>query len=486
MEQWVLISADELRRYAAALLQTAGALEHEAAVTAESLVLANLCGHESHGVIRVPEYTGLMRKGQLVPGAELSVVAETPALLAGDANRGFGHMQCRRLIERLIPKARAVGVACGTVRNCGHVGRLGEWVERAAREGLAAMMSVNDNGVLKCVAPPGGTQPRISTNPIAIGVPTGGEPLVLDISTSAVANGKVHVTRTAGRECPPGWLLDSEGRPTTDPNVRFADPPGSILPMGGEQGYKGFGLGLLLDVLVGGLSGGWCPPAPEGAIGTNNVLLVLWDPERHAGRRHFESEAAKLIEYVRDVRRRPGVEAIRLPGDRSAALRREREREGIPLDEGTWAKLGRLAERLGVNVPEARQSQSEAHGLQPVGFNRAKAIAERLPLFVFGSLRRGQWNHDLLVGRYELMLPARLRDFERVRPLMIRPAPGGTVDGELYVLRPEQYDDTLRGCDALEGIPPGETSGPEYRRIPVTVETPDGPREAWAYVEPVE
>ena len=178
------------------------------------------------------------------PGAPLEIVRETESLVVADAGFGFGPVQMVRLIEKLVPKAKKNGLACGFLRNSSHVGRLGAWVEHAACLGMAALMTVNDNGVLQCVAPPGGTGPRLSTNPLAIAAPTGNAPLVLDMSTSAVAQGKVLLARLAGRDCPPGWLLDADGNPTVDPSVRFQEPAGTILPLGGEQGYKGFGLAL--------------------------------------------------------------------------------------------------------------------------------------------------------------------------------------------------------------------------------------------------
>ncbi len=215
------------------------------------------------------------------------------------------------------------------------------------------MLAVNDNGVLQCVSPPGGVEPRISTNPIAIAVPTKADPLVLDIATSAVANGKVLVNYNAGEPCPPGWLHDAQGHPTTDPSVRFTKPQGTLLPMGGEHGYKGFGLGLLFDILVGGLSGGQCPPASESAKLTNNVLLVIWDADRFAGQSHFTTQADGLIDYVRSSTPKPPVESIRLPNDRSLATVRERRTHGILLDSSTWSTLVKLANQIGVRIPRA-------------------------------------------------------------------------------------------------------------------------------------
>ena len=335
----VSIPADDLRDVTARVLISAGATVEEARIVAESLVEANLRGHDSHGVFRATAYARLLQKGEVVSGAELLILDEGPARIVADGNRGFGQVQCRRLIERLIPKAREQGLACGTLRQSGHVGRLGEWAELAAAQGFAILVAVNDNGVPQFVAPPGGKSGRYSTNPIALGVPTGGEPLVLDVSTSAVANGKVTVARNAGRSVPEGWLQDADGRPTTDPNVMKADPPGALLPFGGDQAYKAFGLAVLFDILVSGLSGGFCPPAPAGTAEFNNVLIVLWDPARWAGHEHFAREAQRFIEHLRSTPLKPDSESIQLPGDRSSECRRERLKYGIPLDRKTWEKL---------------------------------------------------------------------------------------------------------------------------------------------------
>lgn len=348
----VQLSAEKLTKFVRDLFATAGVGVAEAGDIATSLVESNLRGHESHGVLRVGDYLDALQTGELSSGVEWQVLAETPAVLVADGRRGFGQVLARRLVVALAEKCRPLGIACGTLKNCGHVGRLAEWVELAARHGFAAMMSVNDNGVLKCVAPPGGLEARISTNPLGLAVPTSGEPLVLDLSTSVVANGKVRAKLLAGEPCPPGWLQDANGNPTTDPASRFSENPGTLLPLGGEaHGYKGFGLGLLLDVLIGGLSGGSCPPAGPGEVGTNNVLMVLWDSARFAGMPHFLGEADKLVEYVRSTPRKPGVDRITLPGDRSAAIRRERLANGIPLDAGTWTMLCVAAKRLKVPLP---------------------------------------------------------------------------------------------------------------------------------------
>ena len=350
-DRGVTIAADVLRQFVEQMFRAVDVPLEEARQVSESLVDANLVGHDSHGVVRVNDYTAQLNEGSLVAGVEIQTLVETDALLLGDAQAGFGQVQMCRLLDALRPRAERLGIACGVLRRCGHVGRLGEWVERLAEHGLASLVTVNDNGVLKCVAPPGGIEPRISTNPVAVGIPSGETPVILDMSTSVVANGKITVAQLAGQLCPPGWLQDAQGQPTRDPADRFADPPGSILPFGGDQAFKGFGLGLVLDMLVGGLSGGFCPPAPDGTFGDNNVLTLVWDPQRFAGRTHFEEQVTKLLDYVRGCPTRDAETTIRLPGDRSRRERVQRLRDGIPLDAGTWRQLSQLAKTLQVEIP---------------------------------------------------------------------------------------------------------------------------------------
>jgi uncharacterized oxidoreductase len=345
-------SHSTLHDFVARLFVAAGAATDEAHAVAASLVESNLRGYDSHGILLARWYLGQIKNGELVPGAPFTVLADLPALIAADGGLGFGQVQCARLVDRVSAKAREHGAATGTMRRSGHVGRLGEWVERAAANGLAALIAVNDNGVIRTVAPPGGIAGRLSTNPIAIGVPTGSGPLVLDISTSAVANGKLKVARLEQSPVAPGLIQDAEGKPTTDPNVMVADPPGALLPFGGDQAYKGFGLALLFDILIGGLSGGFCPPAPEGTIECNNVLLTVWDPARFAGAAHFAAQADRLIQWIRDTPRQSGVDSIQLPGDRSSAIRVRRLAEGVPVAEAVWEQLTRVAGKLGVAVPE--------------------------------------------------------------------------------------------------------------------------------------
>jgi uncharacterized oxidoreductase len=346
-----VFSATELTAFAGRLLVAGGVGEAEAALVASSLVGANLRGHDSHGVMRIPYYLDVCAKGEVVPGAPLTAIRESEGVFVGDAHWGFGQTQAQRLTRNLIAMARDRALAVGTLVHCSHIGRLGEYCELAAEAGMVSMLMVNTHGNARRVAPPGGKAPRLGTNPLAIGAPGAGGPLILDFGTSATAEGKVRVKRIAGEKCPDGWLLDSEGRPTNDPNSLYGTPPGTILPMGGNQAYKGFGLALTVEILTGALSGGVCirevPITPNG----NCVFMLVVDPAGLGGADHFAREVAGLTSFVRDCPRIDGVDEILLPGDPERRTLATRSASGIPLDDGNWNELVKLGARLNVPLP---------------------------------------------------------------------------------------------------------------------------------------
>lgn len=346
------LASDSLISFAEALFKAGGVPADEAAIVARSLVDANLCGHDSHGVIRIPQYLEAIGDGRLKPGAAFTVVKETAAAMVVDGGSGLGQVQAHRLLDRLIPRAEALGLAAGTLRHCGHIGRLGEYAEKAAARHMALIATVNGHGFGRGVAPPGGIEARIGTNPLCLGAPTNAEPMILDIGTSVCAEGKVRVAFNKGQRVPDGWLLDARGRPTTDPSVLYRDPRGSILPLGGAQAYKGFGIGLLLDMFAGGLSGAPCsrPDAPN--LVQNAVLFIVLDIAQFAGQAHFLKEVSELARSVQTCPRADGVQEILLPGDPERRERARRKVQGIPLDDGTWGQLVKLADRSKVGVPK--------------------------------------------------------------------------------------------------------------------------------------
>lgn len=342
----------ELSRFSTALFRAAGVAEPEAKIVAISLVEANLRGHDSHGVMRIPFYIGKVQDGTLDPKARLVVEKESPSSLVCDGGWGLGQVLSQELMTRLIDKCQTSAIACGTLRRACHIGRLGEYAEMAAAKGMAAMVIANNHGAAQRVAPVGGKRPRLGTNPICIGVPGGASgPFVFDIGTSATAEGKVRVKKIAGQPVPLGWILDPDGKPTTDPNQLYGNPPGTILPLGGDQAYKGFGLAFMIEMLAGGFSGGQCavpnPPPPLG----NCAMFWVMNPEFFGGSQHLLGEVGRLETYVRDVPRIDGVNDVTLPGDPERRTLQNRRENGISLDDGNWKALVDLANQLNVPVP---------------------------------------------------------------------------------------------------------------------------------------
>jgi hydroxycarboxylate dehydrogenase B len=349
------IAASSLTEFCTSLLTAVRVGRADAEVVAASLVGSNLRGHDSHGVMRIPQYVDFIERGQYRLNVPLEVIQDGPAVVVCDALLGLGQVQAHRLLDLVIPKARALGVAVGTARDAGHIGRLGEYAERAAEAGLMLLATVNNRGAGQRVAPPGGIAPRLATNPFCAGAPTAdpSAPVVVDIGTSVVAEGKVRGYYISRRALPEGWVLDHAGSPTTDPAVLYEPPLGSILPLGGSQSYKGFGLGLIMDLWAGGLSGGQCShpdPAASGGIG-NNVFFLVLDPAHFGGRERLVAQSTQLVNYIRATPRAPGVECILLPGDPERNAFRERSTTGIHLDTQHWTRLAELADRLGVQRP---------------------------------------------------------------------------------------------------------------------------------------
>jgi len=347
----------ELTRFANKMLLAAGADDEESRLVSASLVDANLRGHDSHGLMRLPFYLDRMKSGLLHQGARLSVLNETDSAIYADGGWGFGQVVARDLVERLITKAGEVGVASGSLKQSAHIGRLGEYAEMATSQGMIALICANNHGAVQRVAPVGGKRPRLGTNPICIGVPGGAEgPFVLDFGTSATAEGKVRVKKIAGESVPEGWILDPDGNPSTNPEDLYGDPPGTILPMGGPQAYKGFGLAFMIEMISSGLAGAPCAqpdsPTPVG----NAAFFMVISPEKMAGSAHLVQEVRDLEEYVRSVPKVDGVTEITLPGDPERKAFQDRKTNGVPMDQGNWEALLKLAEDLGIDPGEYPQA----------------------------------------------------------------------------------------------------------------------------------
>ena len=319
-----------------------------AAWMATLLVRANLRGHDSHGVIRVPQYVASWKKKESDPRAEPTVVQEGPATALVDGKKGFGQIVAKRGMEVAMEKGAAIGVAAVGVYNSNHIGRLADYTEMALARDMLAMLFVNAGGAGQRMAPWGGRAPRLSTNPLAFACPTGGPvPISFDVATTVAAEGKVRVKRNRKEQTPPGWLIDSEGKPTTDPNALYGKPEGSILPVGGHKGYS---LALMVDVLGGIVARAGYSRENAGPV-LNGIFMVVVDIARFVPAANFRAEVDDLIRYLKTSPPVPGGGEVLYPGEPEARTEAERRRNGIFVEDETWGQICQAAKELGVAVP---------------------------------------------------------------------------------------------------------------------------------------
>ena len=338
------VSAEALVALTTAIMRGGGCGVGEARAVAQRLVDSNLAGHESHGVVRVPKYLEWVRMGWLVANQTPTTVFDTDTIAIVDGNRGFGQVIGEHATRLGIVKAKAKGIAMIGLRNCGHLGRLGDWAEMAAREGMVSLHFLNTSGAQR-VAPYGGSDRRLSTNPLAIGIPRdGAEPLLLDITTSTVAEGKLMVACNRHDSVPEGWIVDKHGAPTIDPQD-FYDG-GALLTIGA---HKGFGLSMAVDLLAGAVTTGRSSD-PQDTVLRNNMMSIFIDPSTYDRDGTVLREAARFVEFVKAS---PPIDAGRpvlAPGDIERATRSERLSNGIPLDETTWSDLLAAGRSVGVDA----------------------------------------------------------------------------------------------------------------------------------------
>jgi len=338
------IDPTRLESIATRIFEGLGAPPGDAAWIAHLLVLANLRGHDSHGVIRIPQYAQAVKTGGIDPTSPVTVIAETPVTARLDGGRGFGQVVARRGIELAIAKAKAAGLAAVGLSRTTHVGRLADYAEMAAAQGLVGMLWVNAVHGLN-VAPWGGAARRLGTNPHAIGIPgADGPAMVLDFATSVVAEGKMRVKKNRKQQAPPGWFIDAEGRSATDPEIFYGDPVGSLLTAGE---HKGYGLSLAVEIL-GGILSGTGPAGPGPGLFANGTLMICLDVARFVPLPEFHKQVAGLFDFVKSAPLAQGSKEILIPGEPEARLEAERRRDGVPVEDETWNQIERVAAELGV------------------------------------------------------------------------------------------------------------------------------------------
>lgn len=340
------VQADKLTEIARALLEKAGASAEEAATIARYNIGANLVGHDSHGIILIPTYIDRIKAGHIVPGAPFEIKNETPTSTVIDGNWGFGYVVTDRAMRLTIAKAKAQNVAATTVFRQSHIGRLASYPLMAAREGMIAMITADSGRSAKAVAPFGGAQARLGTNPVCFAIPSNLDgPLFVDMATSAAAAGKINVATARGEQVPAGWLIDRDGKPSTDPRVLRQG--GALLPVGGSEGYKGYGLSTIVEIFSGLLTGLGFGVEPTGRH-NDGCFLAVFNVAAFRDLETFKREVTEFAQYLKATPPAQGFTEVLYPGEIEYRREQERRSNGIEVEETTWGKLRDLAQGYGI------------------------------------------------------------------------------------------------------------------------------------------
>ncbi len=340
------VSADRLEKITRDLLVGAGASKEEAASVAEGVIGANLAGHDSHGIIQIPSYIERIEVGHIVCGAPMDVVRETATTMVVDGNWGFGYHVSKFVMQSIIEKATAGGVAAATVYRQGHVGRVAAYPIMAAKAGLIGMMTADSGRTAKGVVPFGGREARLGTNPICFAMPSNLEgPLFIDMATSAVAAGKISLAVARGKEIPEGWILDKNGNATTDPND-FSDG-GTILPLGGTEGHKGYGLSAIVEIFSGLLTGLGFGVDPTGRH-NDGCFMAAFNVEAFRSLETFKQDVTEFAQYLKSTPTAEGFEEVFYPGEIEHLKAVHGREHGIDVEESTWERLQATATKYGV------------------------------------------------------------------------------------------------------------------------------------------
>jgi hydroxycarboxylate dehydrogenase B len=393
------LTAQYLRAQCASIFIASGSSAEEAEKVAANLVMANLSGHDSHGVGMVPRYVDAILEGGLQPNATVRTVLDAGALLTLNGQRGFGQVIGEQAMKLGIAKAKEHGSCIMALAESHHLGRIGNFAEMAVAQGLVSLHFVNVKS-RPVVAPWGGSDGRYGTNPCCIGIPLrqvegpapsgGSEPhevrsvgaaaasagppqarpapsagrevhavpnvgahFILDFATSVVAQGKMRVAHNQGKAVQPGLLIDEHGKPTTNPGVVVVPQPngffGALMPFGG---HKGYGLAVACELLGGALTGGgtWHQASPNGRAVINSMLTILIDPVKLGTQEAFEGEALAFVEWLRQSPPGEGFDAVQIAGEPERRARQLRERDGIEIDEHTWTEIIEAAGKVGLKM----------------------------------------------------------------------------------------------------------------------------------------
>ncbi|WP_347557660.1 malate/lactate/ureidoglycolate dehydrogenase [Robbsia sp. KACC 23696] len=345
------IAAETLRAYISAIWVHAGSTQSEADLVAEHLVMANLSGHDSHGVGMVPRYVASLDEAQLRLNVHAEIVRDAGAVLTVEGHKGFGQVVAYEAMAFGIERAKKLGICAVGLRNAHHIGRIGHWAEQCAAAGLVSFHFVNVAGD-PMVAAFGGIDRRFGTNPFCAAFPRPGKPpLILDFATAGIAFGKTRVAYNKGVTVPPGYLIDHNGTPTQEPKVMHEAPFGSLLPFGL---HKGFGLATMCEIFGGALSGGYTThdaTLDHTSAIVNCMTTVIIDPNAFDAPA-VQAEADAFVDWLKASPLAEGTDRILMPGEPELARRGKLLAEGIPIDATTWQQIGQAAAASGMPQEE--------------------------------------------------------------------------------------------------------------------------------------
>ena len=342
---------EELILYIEALFLAAGMDVDKSAIVAQLLVEADLMGHTTHGIAQAPAYLSGLENGLMLGTGDPIIVSDRGATITWDGQRISGVWLTAMAIDLSVDRAKKYGTATMAIRRSGHIACLAAFLTRATEKGCMIELASSDPSTVS-VAPYGGTKPAFTPNPIAIGIPTNKNPILIDISASITTNGLTGRLFSEGKKLPGDWVQDKSGRATNDPAVLFTEPPGTILPIGGkEYGHKGFGLALMIEALTQGLSGLGRADPPEGWGAA--VYLKVTDPSAFGGLDEFTRQTSWLAESCRNNPPAEGVDNVRLPGDNAILNKAEAIANGLELYPGLLDGLKTFSDNYNIRVPGA-------------------------------------------------------------------------------------------------------------------------------------
>jgi uncharacterized oxidoreductase len=356
----MLINHQTLRTVTSAIVEAAGSTPAEATIVSDHLVEAHLKGHPSHGVGMIPRYFEGIGLNDLKPNTSVSVVREDGPVLIVDGNRAYGQIAARAATQLVIDKVRREGFGVLALRNSCHIGRVGTYGEMCAEAGFVSMHFVNVVGRTNIVAPFGGTDARLATNPVVFAVPATDEnpAFVLDMATSRIAMGKARVAMMREESLGPGYVLDGDGKPSEDPGVMWSKPRGALLPLGD---HKGYGLAMVCEFFAGMLTGGGTlqPENQTSDTATNNMFAVVLDPKRFVEPDYMRHEIDAMTAYAKGSPPADPDAPVLVAGDPERLKRAAMVVDGIDIDDNTWDALMAAGESFGLSRQKVAELMDE-------------------------------------------------------------------------------------------------------------------------------